>query len=65
MFRGMSDVVKVHACGSRDNMRSTTRSEWPTLFFVGHMQLDDEHDAELRNCTHCNSTIAIEVPRAR
>jgi len=56
-------IVKQHACGTRDNVRATTDSEWPRLPYVGRLELTDDTDAELRNCPDCGSTIAVEVPR--
>jgi len=59
----VSAVVKTHACGSLSNQKTTTDSEWPRLPYVGRLELDDKHDAEMRNCPECGSTIAVEVPR--
>lgn len=59
----MSTIVKRHRCGTPDNVRTHTASEWPTLDLVGYAELTDETDAEMRNCRECGSTIAIEVAR--
>jgi len=36
-------------------------ASWAALPLVGHLELTDETDAEIRNCLVCHSSIAVEV----
>ena len=53
---GADPVPKVCACGI-----SYDAHMWACLAYVGHMT-DEVEALELRNCSGCGSTLAVELP---
>ncbi|MBV9311531.1 MAG: hypothetical protein JOZ73_11900 [Solirubrobacterales bacterium] len=58
ILAGLAKQAKKCSCG-----RAHSRAEWFGLEYLGPMELDEEHDVELRNCP-CGSTIALPVDRS-